>query len=91
MVSEEVTRAVTCVIHTRPGLSMDDLILACAPYTWNQVFLALDDLVRHGVVTLKHQRGFYVISSSSDTMTKKRVNNRRHIPARSKTRPHLQV
>lgn len=47
MGSEEVTRAVTCAIQTRPGLNMDDLILACTPYTWNQVFFALNDLVRH--------------------------------------------
>lgn len=57
MGSEEVTRAVTCAIQTRPGLNMDDLILACTPYTWNLVVLALDDLVRHGVVTLQHRGG----------------------------------
>ena len=59
---EEVTRAITCAVQARPGLSIDDLVLACTPYTWNQVFLALDDLVRNGVVTLKQGGGFYMVS-----------------------------
>ncbi|GKS62759.1 hypothetical protein YTPLAS72_00630 [Nitrospira sp.] len=60
---EEVTRAIICAIKTRPNLSMDDLILCCRPYTWNQVFLPLDDLTRTGAVRLKHKGGFYMISS----------------------------
>jgi hypothetical protein len=91
MVSEEVTRAVKCAIQTRPGLNMDDLILACTPYTWNQVFLALNDLVRHGVVTHQHRGGFYMIPPSSNTMTSRRGNRKRHVGVRSKTRPHVQV
>jgi hypothetical protein len=91
MVSEDVTRAVTCAIQTRPGLNMDDLILACTPYTWNQVFLALDDLVRHGVVTLQHREGIYMISSCSNAMTTRRVGRKQHVGVRSKTRPHVQV
>ncbi len=60
--TEDVTRAVICAITTRPNITMDDLILCCRPYTWNQVFLALDDLVRNGVVTLKQGGGFYMVS-----------------------------
>lgn len=91
MDSEDVTRAVTCVIQTRPGLNMDDLILACSPYTWNQVFLALDDLVRDGIITLQNRGGLYMISPSSDTIASRRVNTKRHVAGRSKTRPHLQI
>ena len=59
---EDVTRAIICAIQTRPDLSIDDLILCCAPYTWNQVLLTLDHLTRNGVVTLRQKNGFYMIS-----------------------------
>lgn len=62
--TEDVTRAVMCAIRTRPDLNMDELILCCRPYTWNQVFLALDHLVKKGVVTLKQGGGFYMTSLS---------------------------
>ena len=61
---EAVSRAVICAIKTRPNMNMDDLILCCRPYTWNQVFLALDDLIRNGLVTLKQGGGFYLVSVS---------------------------
>jgi len=60
--TEDVTRSIICAIKTRPDLSMDELILCCRPYTWNQVFLALDELVRKGLITLKQGGGFYMIS-----------------------------
>lgn len=60
--TDDVTRAVICAITTRPNMTMDDLILCCRPYTWNQVFLALDDLIRNGVVMLKQGGGFYMVS-----------------------------
>jgi hypothetical protein len=62
--NEDVIRAVTCAIQARPGLNMDDLILSCRPYTWNQVFLTLDALIRVGVVRLRPHGGFYAISPS---------------------------
>lgn len=54
---EAVSRAVICALKARPNMTMDDLILCCRPYTWNQVFLALDDLIRNGIVTLKQGEG----------------------------------
>lgn len=57
--NEEVLRAVTCAIEVRPGLSLDDLILSCRPYTWNEVFLTLEVLIRAKIVRLHPRGGFY--------------------------------
>jgi hypothetical protein len=68
---DDVIRAISCAVQTRPGLGMDDLILCCAPYSWNQVFLALDELVRKGAVTMRQGHGLYMIAPSTNTMAKK--------------------
>ena len=91
MANEDVTRAVTCAIQTRPGMSMDELILCCRPYTWNQVFLTLDDLVRNGIVTLRHQGGLYLVSLNSSTTTGAGTKKRRPTARSSRPRPHAQV
>lgn len=91
MVNEDVTRAVSCAIQTRPGLSMDELILACTPYTWNQVFLALDDLARNGIVTLRHRGGFYLISPNSGTKAGDRTKKGRPTARDSEARLHGRV
>lgn len=91
MVNEDVTRAVSCAIQTRPGLSMDELILACTPYTWNQVFLALDDLVRNGIVNLRHRGGLYLISPNSGTKAGEGTKNGRPTARDSEPRRHVQV
>jgi hypothetical protein len=65
--SEDVIRAVTCVIQTCPGLSTDDLILACRPYTWNHVFLALDELIRTGVVRFRPGEGYFTLLPATTT------------------------
>ncbi len=62
MANKDVTQAISYAVQTRPGLSMDDLILSCAPYSWNQVFLGLDELVRRGAVTMKQGQGLYMIT-----------------------------
>lgn len=74
MVSENVIRAVKCAVETRPGMSMDDLILCCTPYSWNQVFLALDELVRNGAVALKQAEGVYLITIIPTTPETEPVN-----------------
>jgi len=86
-VNEDVIRAVTCAIEARPGLSMDDLILSCRPHTWNQVFLALDVLIRVGVVRLPRHGGFYTISPSSKPVAKRHQNRSQKLTVKSDINP----
>lgn len=86
MLSEDVTRAVSCAVRARPGLSMDDLILCCAPFSWNQVFLALDKLIRDGAVTLRPGRGMYMISPSGTT-----ISETPHTAASTASHPRSQI
>lgn len=71
MANKDVTQAISYAVRTRPGLSMDDLILCCAPYSWNQVILELDELVRSGAVTMKQGQGLHMITPCS-SRTKER-------------------
>lgn len=87
---EDVTRAVIGAIQARPGLSMDDLILACTPYTWNQVFLAIDELTRKGMISLKHRDGFYMNSPASVTKADMTAKNRQYIAEQPSQSSHLQ-
>lgn len=91
MLSDDIKRAISCVVQARPGLCMDELILACAPYSWNQVFLALDELVRNGVITLRSQDGLYMISPSLETEAGMAVEGRTAHPRSSLTTPISQV
>jgi hypothetical protein len=88
MVKKEVIRAVTCVIQTRPGLSTDELILACLPYTWNHVLLAVEELVRNGDVRFQPGGGYYTLLPATDTTAGMRGRRTRQRP---KTRAHIQV
>lgn len=63
--SDDVVCAITSVIQTRPGLSMDELILSCTPYTWSQVFLAVNGLLRRGVVRHGAHGGFFINSPTA--------------------------
>ncbi|HMS82763.1 MAG TPA: hypothetical protein PKD12_03830 [Nitrospira sp.] len=67
MVSTDVKRAISIAVESRPGLSMDDLILCCAPYSWNQIFLALNELVRKGAITMSQGGGLFLITPCGDT------------------------
>lgn len=91
MVSEDAKRAVICAIHTRPGLNMDELILACTPYTWNEVFLALDELVRSGAVTLRHRGGLYMVSPKSKAKTVPGTNKEQPMARQTKPPSALQL
>jgi hypothetical protein len=90
-VNEDVIRAVTCAIEARPGLSMDDLILSCRPHTWNQVFLALDVLMRVGVVKLPSHDGFYTISPSTKPIAKRHQDRAKKPSVRSDRNPYRQI
>lgn len=59
---DDVIRAITCVLQTRPGLRIDDLILSCSPYTWDQVLPAVNGLFRKGVVRRGAHGGFFINS-----------------------------
>lgn len=62
--SDDVVRAITCTLQTRPGLSMDDLILSCLPYSWSQIFVAVNGLLRRGVVRHGAHGGFFINSGT---------------------------
>lgn len=79
LIREEVKRLVTCAAQTHPGLRMDDLILACTPYTWNQVFGAVNELIKDGTIILRQHGRIYALSSSSegDTLPPASIPERR--------------
>jgi hypothetical protein len=89
--NEEVIRAVTCAIQARPGLNMDDVILSCRPYTWNQVFLALDALIRVGVVRIRRHNGFYTSSPSSKRIARQHHNRSQQPRVKGDVDPYLKI
>ncbi|MBS0166951.1 MAG: hypothetical protein JSR29_12770 [Nitrospira sp.] len=66
LIGEEIKRVVTCAAQTHPGLRMDDLILACTPYTWNQVLGAVNELIKDGTIIFRQRGRIYALSSSSE-------------------------
>jgi hypothetical protein len=89
--SGDVIRAVTCAIQARPGLSMDDLILSCRPHTWNQIFLALDALIRVGVVRLRRHGGLYALSPSSKPIAGRHPNRSKKPTVKTDINPYRQI
>jgi hypothetical protein len=89
--NEDVIRAVTCAIQARPGLNMDDVILSCRPHTWNQVFLALDALIRVGVVRIRPHGGFYTISPSFKRIAGRHQNRSKKPTVKGDINPYRQI
>lgn len=70
LIQSSVDRQVMEVIVCTPGTALDDIVLKCPQLSWNQVFSAIDRLVRDGVVTLMPQgRGTYLVSLSASPET----------------------
>jgi hypothetical protein len=53
---KDIGHCVLDVVLRSPGCDMEDVLLECPDFTWNQVFLALDRLSRLGHVALKQTR-----------------------------------
>jgi hypothetical protein len=61
-----ITRLVLHTIGNHPGCSLDALVQACLPYTWNQILLEIDRLSRRGDIRLTLSfRGRYTLQLSS--------------------------
>ena len=60
-----VTKKLLQVVDLKPECEFDELIAACPEYTWNQIFLAVDELSRTGRISLREKRrGAYVVTAS---------------------------
>lgn len=67
--SPTTTNHILAITACSSGCSLEDIVSACPELTWNQVFLAIDQLSRKGLVclTLK-QPGRYIVTPAT-TMT----------------------
>jgi hypothetical protein len=55
------------IILRSPGCDMEDVVLECPDFTWNQVFLELDRLSRSGQVALKQSTpGRYCVAPGKE-------------------------
>ena len=53
-------------IRQSPNSDLDEIVLACSDFTWNQVFLELDRMSRLGQVVLKQEGpGHYRVAPGS--------------------------
>jgi hypothetical protein len=50
--TQSVTDQILEEAARRPGCLLDELVLACPDFTWNQVFVEVDRLSRRGEVIL---------------------------------------
>jgi len=60
---DELVDAIRQIVMTRRECCLDSLVLACARFTWNQVFLEVDRMSRSGELRLtKTECGKYSVS-----------------------------
>jgi hypothetical protein len=64
---KDIGRRVMEIILRAPGCDMEDVVLECRDFTWNQVFLELDRLSRSGQVALKQNKpGHYCVAPGKE-------------------------
>jgi hypothetical protein len=71
-VTPSVEEAVLKMLHkTGPGC-LDDLVLKLPEFSWSQVFLAVDRMSRHGLLTLRRLKysSYHVALSSRPTSSR---------------------
>lgn len=67
------------LLEQTPECDVDELTVHCAQATWNQVFLALDQLSRSGQVTLRQQGpGRYKVGLAQQRESVNRVLSPHH-------------
>ena len=65
--------AILMVLQTGSRWQLDELVSACPEFTWNQIFLALDEMSRSGEVYITRERhsGYTITVLSSGVPTHK--------------------
>ncbi len=62
MTQTATTQAVMDIVRRSPGCDLEEIVHECPGLTWNQIFLAIDQLSRKGDVVLKlQQAGHYCV------------------------------
>ena len=51
-------------IEEQTVIGLDTLVLFMPEYSWNQIFYAIDQLARHGAITLRRHRSEYILFSA---------------------------
>jgi hypothetical protein len=68
--SGEVELRILREMKQRRSCTMDDLVRALPDYTWNQVFRAIDRLIRDGALYFRRPNRFeYVVETGHDLQT----------------------
>lgn len=77
--TQDLDEIILEMVEQTPDCDMEEVAARCPQATWNQVFLALDDLSRAGQVTIRRQGpGRYMIGLAPQRPSRSQVSSQQH-------------
>jgi len=79
VIAQDLGEAILEMVEQRRECDMEELTSHCPQATWNQVFLALDNLSRAGQVALRQQGpGRYKVGLAPQRPARSQVSSQHH-------------